>query len=85
MTGYVLLAFGLAVFVISFLIPAKTEEEKEIEFSEDLIKDLVDKEFNEAKGRLNDIVDETVTYAMEKTERTMDRLTNEKMMAVNEY
>lgn len=85
MIGYVLLALGVAVFVISFLIPAKTEEEKEIEFSEDLIKELVDKEVQEAKGRLNDIVDETVTYAMEKTERTMDRLTNEKMMAVNEY
>jgi len=85
MIGYVLLALGLAVFVISFLLPAKTEEEKEIEFSEDLIKDLVGKEVESAKGRLNDIVDETVTYAMEKTERTMDRLTNEKMMAVNEY
>lgn len=85
MIGYVLLALGLAVFVISFLIPAKSEEEKEIEFSEDLIKDLVGKEVEEAKSRLNDIVDETVTYAMEKTERTMDRLTNEKMMAVNEY
>ena len=85
MIGYVLLAFGLAVFVISFLIPAKTEEEKEIEFSEDLIRDMVDKEMQGAKTKLNDIVDETVNYAMEKTERTMDRLTNEKMMAVNEY
>ena len=85
MIGYVLLAFGLAVFVISFLLPAKTEEEKEIEFSEDVIRDLVGKEVEDAKLRLNDIVDETVTYAMEKTERTMDRLTNEKMMAVNEY
>jgi len=85
MIGYVLLALGLAVFVLSFLLPAKTEEEKEIEFSEDLIRDMVDKEVSEAKGRLNDIVDETVNYAMEKTERTMDRITNEKMMAVNEY
>lgn len=37
------------------------------------------------RSQIGDIVDETITYAMEKTERGMDRLTNEKMMAVNEY
>lgn len=83
--GYVLLALGVAVFVLSFVIPAKTEEEKATEFSEELIKDMVGKEVEEAKSHLNDIVDETVTYAMEKTERSIDRLTNEKIMAVNEY
>lgn len=83
--GYVLLALGVAVFVISFLIPAKTEEEKEIEFSEEMIKELVGKEVMSAKEQLNGIVDETVSYAMEKTERSIDRLTNERMMAVTEY
>ena len=83
--GYVLLALGVAVFVLSFVIPAKTEEEKATEFSEELIKDMVGKEVEEAKSHLNDIVDETVTYAMEKTERSIDRLTNEKIMAVDEY
>lgn len=85
MVGYILLALGIAVFVLSFMIPVKTEDEKAIEFSEDMIKHLVDKELESAKGQINDIVDETVSYAMEKTERSMDRITNEKMMAVNEY
>lgn len=83
--GYVLLAIGVAAFVLSFVIPAKSEDEKAIEFSEDMIKDLVGKEVASAKGQITDIVDETITYAMEKTERSMDRITNEKMMAVNEY
>lgn len=83
--GIILLALGVAVFVLSFLLPVKSEEEKEIEFSEDLIRDMVGKEVEGAKSQLNDIVDETITYAMEKTERSIDRLTNEKMMAVNEY
>ena len=43
------------------------------------------KEINDAKRHINDIVDETVSYSIEKTERAMERLTNEKMMAVNEY
>ena len=34
MIGYVLLALGVAVFVLSFVLPAKSEEEKEKEFSE---------------------------------------------------
>lgn len=83
--GYVLLALGVAVFILSFVIPAKTEEEERIEFSEDMIRDLVNKEVESARGKLNDIVEETVNYAMEKTERSVDKLTNEKMMAVNEY
>ncbi len=85
MIGYVLLALGVAVFVISFLIPVKTDDEKATEFSEEVIKDLVGKEVESAKVQINDIVDETINYAMEKTERSMDRMTNEKMMAVNEY
>lgn len=85
MIGYVLLALGVAVFVLSFVIPAKTEKEAEVELSEDMIRDMVGREVENAKGQISDIVDETVNYAIEKTERSMDRLTNEKMMAVNEY
>ncbi|MCQ2080679.1 MAG: DUF6115 domain-containing protein [Lachnospiraceae bacterium] len=85
MIGYILLVIGLVVFVLSFMIPVKTEDEKATEFSEDVIKDLVGKEVESAKVQINDIVDETINYAMEKTERSMDRITNEKMMAVNEY
>lgn len=85
MIGYILLALGIAVFVISFLIPVKTDDEKATEFSEDVIRDLVGKEVESAKTHISDIVDETINYAMEKSERSMDRITNEKMMAVNEY
>ncbi|MBQ7925083.1 MAG: hypothetical protein IJ335_02190 [Lachnospiraceae bacterium] len=39
----------------------------------------------EIKAHVDDVVEETVTYAMEKTERSLERLSNEKIMAVNEY
>ncbi|MCR5503862.1 MAG: hypothetical protein K6F53_12730 [Lachnospiraceae bacterium] len=83
--GYVLLALGIAAFVLSFVIPAKTEQEKTVELSEDMIREMVSKEVENAKAQITDVVDETITYAMEKSERSMDRLTNEKIMAVNEY
>lgn len=83
----VLLIMGIVIFIGSFLIPErKTRSGKEeVVIDEKKIHDLVEKEVEEAQGKITDIVDETITYAMEKTERSMDRLTNEKMMAVNEY
>jgi len=37
------------------------------------------------RSQVADAVDETVHYSMEKTERGLERLTNEKMTAVSEY
>ncbi len=85
MIGYVLLALGIAIFVLSFVLPARSEEEKNTELSEEMIREMVVKEVESAKGQSTGVVDETIHYAIEKTERSMDRLTNEKIMAVNEY
>lgn len=81
----VLLVFGAIIFIGSFLIPSKEKKSSAPQVDEETIRKMVDKEVESAKSQINDIVDETITYAMEKTERSMDRLTNEKMMAVNEY
>ena len=83
----ILLIMGIVIFIGSFLIPEGKNRsgKEEAVIDEKKIHDLVEKEVEEAQGKITDIVDETITYAMEKTERSMDRLTNEKMMAVNEY
>ena len=81
----ILLVFGFIVFIGSFLIPAKEKKTTGAPVSEEVVHRMVEKELENAKGQISDIVEETVSYAMEKTERSMDRLTNEKMMAVNEY
>lgn len=83
----VLIVLGVIVFVGSFLLPAgqKTDSEPGSQMSEELIHEMVEKEMEGARTQIGDIVDETIIYAMEKTERSMDRLTNEKMLAVNEY
>lgn len=81
-----LILMGIIIFIGSFLIPVRKETQKTAEtVDEQMIRDMVEKEVQEAQTKISDIVDETVTYAMEKTERSMDRLTNEKMLAVNEY
>lgn len=81
----ILLLFGIIIFILSYLIPAKKEKNTSVQMNEEAIRKMVDQEVENAKDHISDIVDETVTYAMEKTERSMERLTNEKIMAVNEY
>ncbi len=83
----ILIAFGAVVFILSFLLPAgkKGSVQASAGINEKDVKEMVQKKVEESRGRVEDIIDETVTYAIEKTERSMERLTNEKMMAINEY
>lgn len=78
---------GIAICVISFRISSKKEDqfEETKELAKEEIKQLVNQELDHVKERVEDTVDETITYAIEKTERFMDRMSNEKIMAINEY
>lgn len=83
----VLLIVGAAVFVASFLLPAgkKTEAVTDDKTAKEEIKNLVAEQMKEIKTQVDDTVEEAVQYAMEKTERSLERISNEKIMAVNEY
>ena len=86
-TELILLIFGGIVFTVSFFLPSGGKKEKDgiSKADEEEIKEIIGREVEEAKTQISDIVDETITYSMEKTERSMERLTTEKIMAVNEY
>jgi hypothetical protein len=95
MTGIqiALLIAGGIIFFISFFLPSGKQNrssrkngEKDIGvITDDHVKIMVEKEIDDSKSNINEIVDETITYAMEKGERAMERITNEKIMAINEY
>lgn len=87
MTELLLLVFGGIIFTVSFFLPAGRKKDNGAldGVGGEQIKEMINKEVAEAKSQINEIVDETITYTMEKTERSMERLTNEKMMAVNEF
>ncbi len=82
----ILLITGVLIFIAGFIIPSKDSEiipdKKTIENE---IKTLVKEEMKSIKSQVDDTVNEAVDYSMEKTERALERLTNEKIMAVNEY
>lgn len=86
-TEIILIIAGVIVLALGYLLPAKKKDiDEDIQLiGEDEVRKLVSKEVEGTKEHILDIVDETVTYAMEKTERSMERVANEKIMAINEY
>ena len=85
-TELVLIAIGIVAFVISFFIDdKKISQDDACSISEEEIRQIVNDEYERTKSRLNDISDETISYGMEKAERKLERITNEKMMALGEY
>lgn len=86
-TEIILIVIGVAVFLLGYLMPARKKDlDEEVQLiSEDEVRKLIAGEVEHVKERIADIVDETVNYSIEKAERAMERVTNEKIMAINEY
>lgn len=86
-TEVILIVVGVAVFLLGYFMPARKKDiEEDVRLvGEDEIRKLIAGEEEHIKAKITDIVEETVSYSIEKTERAMERLTNEKIMAINEY
>lgn len=81
----ILLLAGGIVFTVSFLIPAGKADNSTREVVQEEVKSAVAREMDGVKGKIENLTEETVSHAMEKTERSLERVSNEKIMAVNEY
>lgn len=82
-----LLLLGVGAFAASFIIPEKVGKGKndELQIDAEVLKQFVEKEMQQAKQRVSEVVDETLEYAVEKTERASERISNEKIMAISDY
>lgn len=83
----VLLIAGIIIFTGSFFLPLGGEKNAEIDkkAAKEEIHGLVEEEMNTVRSKMQDKMEETSEDAIEKAERSLERLTNEKIMAVNEY
>lgn len=82
-----LLILGAVIFIASFIIPESKSEldAADKQLTQEKLQELLQEEMKNVRSQVADAVDETVHYSMEKTERGLERLTNEKMTAVSEY
>lgn len=83
----VLLVVGAIIFIAGYFVPVKKEElQKETKEQLDKeIKEMVSNEMESVKEKVDNIMDETITFAVEKTERAIEQVTNGNIMAVKEY
>lgn len=83
----VLLIAGVIIFTGSFFLSLGGEKNTGIDqkAAKEEIHGLVEEEMNNVRSKMQDKMEETSEDAIEKAERALERLTNEKIMAVNEY
>ena len=80
------LLMGAILFTVSFLIPDKQVNVKEIKEKEERIfKELMEHEMPDIRKKIEEATEDSIERVKENTQRQMERLTNEKMMAINEY
>jgi hypothetical protein len=89
MTGIeiILLIIGVCVCAAGFMIPHKkdTTSAQVQTVSKEEIQELLESQLGDIKIQIDEMAEETISYSVEKTERAMERLTNEKIAAVTEY
>ncbi|MCR5832307.1 MAG: hypothetical protein K6G67_09240 [Lachnospiraceae bacterium] len=82
-----LLVIGVIIFVISFLMPEvpmkKSDRQLAAEMEE--ARRLVESEVDTMRLRVGEATNETVDFAVDKAERSLEKVSNEKIMAVGEY
>ena len=82
-----LLVIGVIIFVISFLMPEvpMRKSDRELEAEQKEARRLVEAEVDTMRLRVGEATSETVGYAVDKAERSLEKVSNEKIMAVGEY
>ncbi|MBQ7480508.1 MAG: hypothetical protein IJT80_01360 [Lachnospiraceae bacterium] len=83
-----LLIVGVIIFCISFIIKDGNDAGRE-SIDENVLRDeirrVTDKEYDSMSLKVKEATDSAVEYAMEKSERALEKISNEKIMAVSEY
>ena len=83
----ILLVLGALIFIGSFIVPETKSELDEADkgVTQEQIREMLKEEVKGVRDQVEDTVEETVSYSMEKTERALERITNEKLSAISEY
>ena len=82
----ILLLSGAVIFTLSFLIPTEKKVDQETKkYVKEEARKAVEEEVNNHRISVADTLEETVNAAVDQGKRALERISNEKIMAVNEY
>lgn len=83
-----LLIIGAVIFAAGFIVPeigSKKAEAPDLQKIREDLEGAVDDCVDRARKRINEIVESECSIARDDTERAMEKLSNEKILAINEY
>ncbi len=83
-----LLIIGVVLLIGSFFITEKlstSEVQKMAELSDEEIKKILDKRLQAADDRIEEKIGDAIDNSIGRVERSLDKETNEKIMAIHEY
>ena len=80
----VIIIIGIIVIVGSFFLP-EGNKGVEISIPDEVIKEIIEKETKKAIFQIEEHTEEKISSVTAKTERSMEKLSNEKIMAIDEF
>lgn len=82
-----LLVLGVIIFVVSFLLPEDSNQVAKIdpETEREEVQKIVNSEIDGMRLRVNEATNDTIDSAVDRAERSLEKVSNEKIMAVSEY
>ena len=81
----ILIVIGIAILVISFFIIEQKDQKKSFSLDEQLGENLSIHELTSIKEHLNNVIHQVTEDTVEKTDSYLSQISNEKIMAVNEF
>ena len=83
----IILIIGILCIIAGFAIPDNSHKvsDKDIEKDSEKIKEYIDVQLEKRKFEFEESLDSKVQDALDKAERSMERVSNEKIMAVTEF
>lgn len=85
-TEILLIFAGVIAIAAGYLIPvSRGNNEENKAFAEKNVHDMVKRSIEDAQEEIQNRVDDTVEESLVKTERGLERITNEKISAISEY
>jgi len=82
----ILLIFGVVAIVLGFVLPVGKDLEKDDKKAmESAVSQAVHKSIEKSHDKIQQEIDDKIEESLLKTERGLDRITNEKMSAISEY
>jgi len=81
----IILIVGAVLFTVSFFMSDKGGSKLDEEEERKQIRELLEKEVGTAKFQIEEAAEDCISDNKDRMERALDRITNEKMNAVNDY